>query len=234
MTINKSQGQTLQKVGIYLPQTVFAHGQLYVAFSRATSKAGVKVVIDDTADQGKLIKISPNLFTPNIVYRELLNSESISVPVQQHDRHEETPTENDQQIFSAGCTWYLISIEGDGNCMFRALSHQIEGHQHSYWQFRQEIVSYLRQNRTQYEAFISNDETETFEKYCDIMSKDGTYGTHRKLRIFEILYNASVIVHKENGSTTRISPDDIRQREINLYYTLPGNHENRAHYDSLI
>ena len=37
MTINKSQGQTLESVGLFLPEPVFTHGQLYVALSRARS-----------------------------------------------------------------------------------------------------------------------------------------------------------------------------------------------------
>ncbi|GJS91564.1 ATP-dependent DNA helicase PIF1-like protein [Tanacetum coccineum] len=47
MTINKSQGQTLSKVGLFLQRPVFSHGQLYVAVSRVKTKKGLKVLCCD-------------------------------------------------------------------------------------------------------------------------------------------------------------------------------------------
>ncbi|KAK7328215.1 hypothetical protein VNO77_22317 [Canavalia gladiata] len=47
MTINKSQGQSLTDVGIYIPKSFFSHSQLYVAVSRVTNKKGLKLLITD-------------------------------------------------------------------------------------------------------------------------------------------------------------------------------------------
>jgi hypothetical protein len=67
MTINKSQGQTLSRVGLYLKKPVFTHGQLYVAISRATSRNGLRILIEN--DDG-----SCGTQTRNVVYREVLDA----------------------------------------------------------------------------------------------------------------------------------------------------------------
>ena len=48
MTINKAQGQSLQHVGLDLREPVFAHGQLYVTLSHATSSKHIKILLPST------------------------------------------------------------------------------------------------------------------------------------------------------------------------------------------
>ena len=60
MTINKSQGQSLNVTGIDLRDECFSRGQLYVAMSRAENPKNLYVLADE------------NNSTKNIVYAQVL------------------------------------------------------------------------------------------------------------------------------------------------------------------
>jgi hypothetical protein len=62
MSINKAQGQSVHMIGLDLRQPVFAHGQLYVALSRATSYNRIKI----------LLPVTNNQSTSNVVYKDIL------------------------------------------------------------------------------------------------------------------------------------------------------------------
>ncbi|XP_062093540.1 uncharacterized protein LOC133799547 [Humulus lupulus] len=67
ITINKSQGQSLKHVGLYLPKQVFTHGKLYVAISRVTTREGLTIInADDEVEDKPFIK--------NIVYNEVFQN----------------------------------------------------------------------------------------------------------------------------------------------------------------
>ncbi len=65
MTINKAQGQTFDRIGLYLPEPVFSHGQLYVALSRVRSADSIALHIVPPRGRN-------DRETKNIVYTEIL------------------------------------------------------------------------------------------------------------------------------------------------------------------
>ena len=61
MTISKSQGQTLDFVGLWLNEPLFTHGQLYVAMSKVSAIDRIKIAIFENKN-----------LTRNVVFKEVL------------------------------------------------------------------------------------------------------------------------------------------------------------------
>ncbi|MBW0548783.1 hypothetical protein O181_088498 [Austropuccinia psidii MF-1] len=64
ITINKAQGQSFKYVGVYLNTSVFAHGQLYVALSRAQSKLRLFVGVSGDSQEHRVT----NVVVRNIIH----------------------------------------------------------------------------------------------------------------------------------------------------------------------
>ena len=63
MTVNKAQGQTLKKVGLYLKSDFFSHDQLYVAMSGVGNSGDIKIHANPL--------VSGNTLINNVVYPEV-------------------------------------------------------------------------------------------------------------------------------------------------------------------
>ena len=71
MTVHKSQGQTLEKVGLDFRNQPFAHGMTYVALSRARSATDVTICVAP-----KFVDSNGVQFVTNVVYKEILKASS--------------------------------------------------------------------------------------------------------------------------------------------------------------
>nr|GEV72140.1 UvrD-like helicase, ATP-binding domain, P-loop containing nucleoside triphosphate hydrolase [Tanacetum cinerariifolium] len=113
MTINKSQGQSLSKAGLYLPRPIFTHGQLYVALSRVKSKRGLKAFKEETF--GYYFKIShythqdhqmcgPPLLRSCKKYMVMMKVKKITLDVWSAtlDGDDEGQEDHDEGLFSYG------------------------------------------------------------------------------------------------------------------------------------
>jgi len=82
------------------------------------------------------------------------------------------------QLAAAGLR--VNEVDADGNCLFRALSDQIEGSAKHHGKYRDEIVAFMKRDEERFKWFVEDDED--WDDYLARLGRDGECVTQRRWR----------------------------------------------------
>ncbi|XP_004850511.1 OTU domain-containing protein 3 isoform X1 [Heterocephalus glaber] len=120
----------------------------------------------------------------------------------------------------------LREVPGDGNCLFRALGDQLEGHSRNHLKHRQETVDYMIKQREDFEPFVEDDVP--FEKHVASLAKSGTFAGNDAIVAFARNHQLNVVIHQLNAPLWQIrGTDKSSVRELHIAYRYG------EHYDSV-
>ncbi|XP_074017583.1 OTU domain-containing protein 3 isoform X2 [Numenius arquata] len=120
----------------------------------------------------------------------------------------------------------LREVPGDGNCLFRALGDQLEGHSRNHLRHRQETVDYMIKQREDFEPFVEDDVP--FEKHVTNLAKPGTFAGNDAIVAFARNNQLNVVIHQLNAPLWQIRGTDKNNvRELHIAYRYG------EHYDSV-
>ncbi|KAJ1976536.1 2-oxoglutarate dehydrogenase E1 component [Dimargaris verticillata] len=97
---------------------------------------------------------------------------------------------------------YCKDVEGDGNCMFRALSDQHSGDPCNHAKYRQAVCQYMAAHPDDFTPFMEYGEP--FDRYLARMRQSGTFGGNLELVAFARHYQVDIKVYHINGGIWRI------------------------------
>lgn len=120
----------------------------------------------------------------------------------------------------------LREVPGDGNCLFRALGDQLEGHSRNHLRHRQETVDFMIKQREDFEPFVEDDVP--FEKHVASLAKAGTFAGNDAIVAFARNHQLNVVIHQLNAPLWQIrGTDKSNGRELHIAYRYG------EHYDSV-
>lgn len=119
-----------------------------------------------------------------------------------------------------------INIIGDGNCFFRAISHQLFDQQNHYRELRNLSIMYMNQNKSIFKSFVTEDKN--INNYISRMSKNNTYADHLIITATAIALNQNIVIHEQGKRPLLIPGSDYIDHQLHILYNV-----NLTHYDSL-
>lgn len=134
---------------------------------------------------------------------------------------------------------HVVEMVGDGNCLFRAVSHQMYLNEDRHVELRALCCDFMIRHRDRYESFCSTN----FDEYIKHLRKDGTWGDHLEIKALEEIFDRLIIIY--NSDSKLITPmnlininekkklEQVAMRTNTPIHPILISYHGRVHYNSV-
>jgi len=112
----------------------------------------------------------------------------------------------------------VMTITGDGNCLFRAVAKMIYGDQEAHELVRSECCDFMIRHQPNFEPFITDDEP--FAQYIDDLRRPAVWGGETEIAALSTLYQRDIWIYHE-PSLELIYPSPLQPLERRFPFDEP-------------
>lgn len=129
----------------------------------------------------------------------------------------------------------MVEQEGDGNCLFRAVSLQVYGQADNHGQVREQCMDFMARNAEHYANFVAS-ENLTFPDYVLLKRRDGVHGNHAEIQAISELFNRPIEVYQPQQQL------DAPFQPMNIFHAeyktsdppIRLSYHNNNHYNAVV
>ena len=121
--------------------------------------------------------------------------------------------------------YFIREVGGDGNCLFRSVSDQMDNTEKNHKLYREICIDYMQKNQDEFAPFIEDDET--YDKYLERMGEDGEWGGNLEIYALSKALNANFYIYIHKHPMYIVNNFEKPKKNILMTY-----HEGK-HYNSL-
>ena len=134
----------------------------------------------------------------------------------------------------------IKEIEGDGNCLFRAISDQVYGDERYHDILRDKCMDYISIERKFFSQFVEGGEA-SFDEYIAMKRTSGVWGDDIELQALSEIYNRPIEIFLNSNKPLKTFHENIDacSRNCNTddnvkMFPIRVSYHGKAHYNSVL
>lgn len=127
--------------------------------------------------------------------------------------------------------FHVVQIEGDGNCLFRAVSHQLYLTEDRHGELRAKCVKHMLLHRRRFEMFCDGN----FDEHVKEMRLLGTWGDDLEIRALEEIVDRIICIYSSEMESVEEPTNKNFEEDTLLQNVAPINltYHGQSHFNSL-